>query len=216
MGSEESWQPKDWWSSLGMNGWPLLMGSFYREELLCAVSAQTRRALVTGLLSYLLWINKYPFLILSLNKSKCCCNVSQIPTPLVVNIRSVPSPRWTIHVLQLIRRLCFAKNKLHCAKHMSKVTWKGHRAAEFHKQHLDVFCHCFWSSGHCSFILFPFTHQPFPTPFTKVSSSLEQQACISLKRTLMNINWCSQITKLLKICGLWLITKYMLCYIQEY
>lgn len=56
------------------------MGSFYREELLCAMSAHTRRALVTDLLSYSLWISQvfFPDFVF-LRKSNCCCNISQIP-----------------------------------------------------------------------------------------------------------------------------------------
>lgn len=222
MGSEKSWQLKDWWSSLGKNGWPLLVGSFYRDELLHAISAQTRRALLTDLLSYLLWINYLSILSwFDFEQVQLLLQYLTKPSPrkhthMVLNIGGLLSPRRTTQVLQLSRRLSFTKNKILSTKHTSKVMWKWPRAAEFHKQHLDVFCHFFCSSGHCSLTLFPFTHHPFSTPFTKVSSSLEQWACNSLQRTLVNINWCFQYYKLLKICSLWLITKYTLCSIQEY
>lgn len=131
MGSEKSWQLKDWWSSLGKNGWPLLMGSFCRDELLCAISAQTRRALLTDLLSYLLWINYLNILSwfwFWTSLSAAVISHKSQHTQMVLNI-SLLSPRWTTHVLQLRRRLCFAKNKVHCAKQVSKVTWEGHREA---------------------------------------------------------------------------------------
>lgn len=138
MGSEKSWQLKDWWSSLWKNGWPLLMGSFYRDELLCAISIQTRSALVTDLLNYLLWINYLSvlswFWFWASVITAIICITNPCPTKhihMVLNcghIRSLFSPSGTIYVLKMSRRLCFAKNKINLTKHMSKeVTWKRHR-----------------------------------------------------------------------------------------
>lgn len=202
MGSEKSWQPKDWWSSLGKNGWPLLMGSFWRGELLCAISAQTRRALLTDLLSYLLWINYLSILSwFWTSLSAAVISHKSQHTQMVLNIRSFLSPKWTT-ILQLRKRLWLAKNKIHCAKH----TWAKSQERDTEQQQL-------WP---LLLNLSPFQHHPFSTLFTKVSSTLEQWACISLKRTLVNVNWCFQNCMLSKIWGLWLITKYTLCYIQEY
>lgn len=125
MGSEESWQPKDWWSSLGKNGWPSLMGSFHRENSVCK-GCPDQEGLWDRLAELLSEekLSKDSVLILILSKSKCCCNSSGIPahTHLVVAIRGVLSPRWTVRVPQLGRRLGFAKNELHSAKHETKVT----------------------------------------------------------------------------------------------
>lgn len=140
MGSEKSWQLKDWWSSLGKNGWPLLMGSFYRDELLCAISTQARSALVTDLLNYLLGLNYLSILswfwLWASLITAVICITNPSPTKhihMVLNcshMRSFFSPSGTIYTLKVSRRLYFTKNKIHPTKHMSKeVTWERQRGS---------------------------------------------------------------------------------------
>lgn len=142
MGLEKSWQLKDWWSSAQKNGWPLLMGSFYGDELLCAISVQTRSTLVTDLLSYLLWINYlrilswFWFWTSLITAVTCITNLS--PTKhihMVLNyshMRRLSSLSGTIDTLRLSRRLCFTNNRVPTTKHPSKEDkWKTCRGSIF-------------------------------------------------------------------------------------